>query len=96
MLLGEILKSLRQKNKFTQEQVATKLFISTQAVSKWENELSIPSIDNLLALSDLYNISLDELVQGSPFFKKPYLVGSRDNLKKGVLFFSFGYLSLFY
>lgn len=86
MRLQDILKTLRQKKGYTQEQVAQKLFISTQAVSKWENGLSIPSIDNLLTLSDLYDISLDELVQGSPFFKKPYLVGNKYNFKKGLLF----------
>lgn len=86
MLLQNILKTLRTKNGYTQEQIAKKLFISTQAVSKWENGSSIPAIDNLLALSDLYNISLDELVQGSPFFKKPYLVGNKINFKKGFLF----------
>lgn len=86
MLLQDILKTLRNKNGFTQEKIAQKLFVSPQAVSKWENGSSVPSIDNLLALSDLYGVSLDELVQGSPFFKKPYLVGSKYNLKKGFLF----------
>lgn len=86
MLLQDMLKTYRKKNKYTQEQVANKLFVSTQAVSKWENGQSVPSIDNLLALSDLYSVSLDQLVQGSPFFKKPHLVGSKYSFKKGVLF----------
>lgn len=86
MLLQDILKTLRNTNGYTQEQIANKLFISTQAVSKWEKGSSVPSIDNLLALSDLYDISLDELVQGSPYFKKPYLVGNKYNEKKGLLF----------
>lgn len=86
MLLQDILKTLRNTNGYTQEQIANKLFISTQAVSKWENGSSVPTIDNLLALSDLYDVSLDELVQGSPYFKKPYLVGSKYNGKKGLLF----------
>ena len=60
MLLQDILKTLRNTNGYTQEQIANKLFISTQAVSKWENGSSVPSIDNLLALSDLYDVSLDE------------------------------------
>ena len=86
MLLQDILKTLRNTNGYTQEQIANKLFISTQAVSKWEKGSSIPSIDNLLALSDLYDVSLDELVQGSPYFKKPYLVGNKYNGKNGLLF----------
>lgn len=86
MLLQDMLKTLRNTNGYTQEQIANKLFISTQAVSKWENGSSVPSIDNLLALSDLYDVSLDELVKGSPYFKKPYLVGNKYNGKKGLLF----------
>lgn len=86
MLLQDMLKIYRKKNDFTQEQVAKKLFVSTQAVSKWETGQSVPSIDNLLALSDLYSVSLDQLVQGSPFFKKPYIVGSKYSFKKGLLF----------
>jgi len=77
MRLQEMLKQQRLQNHYTQAQLAQKLFVSTQAVSKWERGQTVPTIDNLLALSDLYNLSLDELVQGSPFFKKPYVVGHR-------------------
>ncbi|VDG17779.1 Cro/Cl family transcriptional regulator [Lactobacillus paraplantarum] [Lactiplantibacillus mudanjiangensis] len=75
MRLQDLLKQQRLQNHYTQAQLAEKLFVSTQAVSKWEHGQSVPTIDNLLMLSDLYNLSLDELVQGSPFFKKPYIVG---------------------
>ncbi|MFC6180591.1 helix-turn-helix domain-containing protein [Lactiplantibacillus daowaiensis] len=77
MRLQDLLKQQRLQNHYTQAQLAQRLFVSTQAVSKWEHGQSVPTIDNLLALSDLYNLSLDELVQGSPFFKKPYVVGHR-------------------
>lgn len=85
MLIQTILKLQRLKHQYTQAQVAAKLFVSTQAVSKWELGQAVPSIDNLLALSDLYNVSLDELVQGSPFFKKPHLVGHRYSYFKALL-----------
>lgn len=77
MRLQDLLKQQRLQNHYTQAQLAEKLFVSTQAVSKWEHGQSVPTNDNLLMLSDLYNLSLDELVQGSPFFKKPYIVGHR-------------------
>ncbi|WP_125605745.1 helix-turn-helix domain-containing protein [Lapidilactobacillus bayanensis] len=86
MLIQTILKTNRINHHFTQEQIAEKLHITTQAISKWENGQSIPSIDNLVLLSDLYNVSIDELVQGSPFFKKPRIVGKTFNYKKGILF----------
>lgn len=102
MRLQAMLKLRRQQRGLTQSQLASQLFVTTQAVSKWETGRAVPSIDNLLALSDFYNISLDELVQGSPFFKKPYLVGKRFNVKRAVglilfwllvslLFTGFGY-----
>ncbi|WP_242691867.1 hypothetical protein IGJ74_003501 [Enterococcus sp. AZ009] len=58
MLLQDMLKTLRNTNGYTQEQIANKLFISTQAVSKWENGSSVPSIDNLLAYILLYSPSV--------------------------------------
>ena len=74
MLIQTILKTRRINNHYTQEQIAQKLHVTTQAVSKWETGQSIPSIDNLLMLSDLYNVSIDELIQGSPYFKSPKLL----------------------
>lgn len=84
MLLSELLKTRRVNYKLTQAQLAEQMFVTTQAVSKWETGKAVPSIDNLLALSDLYNVSIDELVQGSAFFKKPYLVGKKFSLRKAV------------
>ncbi|WP_265458461.1 helix-turn-helix domain-containing protein [Enterococcus sp. HY326] len=93
MELSQLLKNYRKQNCLTQQQVATKLFVTTQAVSKWELGQSVPNVDNLLALSDLYNISIDELVQGSPFFKKPYRIGKRYQKQNSLLLI--GYCLLF-
>lgn len=84
MILATLLKTRRLQHGLTQAQLAQKLVVTTQAVSKWETGKAVPSIDNLLTLSDLYNISIDELVQGSAFFKKPYLVGKRFNFKQAI------------
>lgn len=56
------LKALRKESKLSQEQLAEKLNVSRQAVTKWETEAGIPDIDNLLAISTLFGISLDELM----------------------------------
>lgn len=61
MTLGERLKERRLANQMSQEQVAERLGISRQAVAKWEGNHTSPSADNLLALADLYQVSLDEL-----------------------------------
>lgn len=53
---------LRKKNGYSQEQLADKLGLSRQAVSKWERGEASPDTDNLIALARLYGISLDELL----------------------------------
>jgi transcriptional regulator with XRE-family HTH domain len=55
--------TLRRKHGFSQEELAAKLGISRQAVSKWERAESSPDTDNLIALAALYQISLDALLQ---------------------------------
>ena len=53
---------LRKKNGLSQEALAEKLGISRQSISKWERAESSPDTDNLIALANLYSISLDELL----------------------------------
>ncbi len=60
--LGESIKENRQRCNLTQEQVAEKLSVSRQAVSKWENGTAEPSTANLLALAELFGISVDTLL----------------------------------
>lgn len=62
MTLGEKIKNARVKAGMTQEDLASKMLVSRQAVSKWESDKGIPDIDNLKAMSKLLNISIDYLV----------------------------------
>lgn len=64
MELNEKLLSLRKKNKLTQAQVSETLDVSRQAISNWETGAVLPSTDNLLALSRLYQVPLDHLLNG--------------------------------
>ncbi|WP_246419379.1 helix-turn-helix transcriptional regulator [Caproicibacterium amylolyticum] len=54
---------MRKKNNLSQEELAAKLGISRQAVSKWERAESSPDTDNLIMLARLYNVSLDDLLK---------------------------------
>ncbi len=67
---AERLINLRKRHGLSQEQLGDKLFVSRQAVSKWECGEAIPDIDNLILLAQLFDISLDELVNGDPAFDK--------------------------
>jgi transcriptional regulator with XRE-family HTH domain len=57
------LQELRKKNGYSQEELASKLGVSRQAVSKWERSESSPDTDNLICLAQLYGVSLDELLK---------------------------------
>ena len=59
---GQRLQRLRKNAALTQEDVATKLNITGQAVSKWENDVSAPDISVLVELSDILGVTLDELL----------------------------------
>ena len=61
--LGETLKAHRTRCQMTQEFVAETLGVSRQSVSKWENGSSDPNTSNLIALSKLYKISPEELLE---------------------------------
>lgn len=64
MEIGKKLKAARQGSGLTQEQVAERLYVSRQTISNWENEKSYPDIVSVVRLSDLYSISLDDLLKG--------------------------------
>lgn len=57
------LKKSREKKKFSQNEIAEKLNLTRQTISRWENGRSFPDIDNLIKLSNLYDVSLDELLK---------------------------------
>lgn len=58
------LKEIREAKKMSQDEVANALHVSRQSISKWENNRSNPDLDNMVALAKLYDVSLDELVNG--------------------------------
>lgn len=64
MEIGNKLKKSRLESKLTQEKVAEEIQVSRQTISNWENEKSYPDIISVIKMSDLYNVSLDELLKG--------------------------------
>ena len=62
MLIGEKLRRLRIARQLSQEQLADKLQVSRQAISKWELGESIPDTENLILLSKFYGVSIDYLL----------------------------------
>ena len=64
MEIGKKLKNARMEAGLTQEKAAEEIDVSRQTISNWENEKSYPDIISVIALSDLYSVSLDELLKG--------------------------------
>ena len=62
MEFGEKIQKLRNENKWTQEQLAEKLYVSRTAVSKWESGKGYPNIDSLKDIAKLFNKTIDELL----------------------------------
>jgi len=62
--LGSRIAECRKRKNITQEQLAEQMGVSTQAVSKWENDISCPDISLLPPLADYFSISIDELMRG--------------------------------
>lgn len=64
MNIAKNLQYLRKRDRITQEDLADKLGVSRQSVSKWETGEAYPETDKLLTLCDLFNVSLDALMRG--------------------------------
>lgn len=62
MMLAENLRLLRKDKMLSQEELAEKCQVSRQAIAKWENGESVPVLEKLIFLAELYKVSLDELV----------------------------------
>lgn len=65
MEVKDVLFELRKKNDLTQDELAEKLFVTRQAVSRWESGETTPNIETLKMLSNLYDVSINTLL-GSP------------------------------
>lgn len=70
MRLEENIVRLRTEKRLTQEELADLLGVSRQSVSKWESGASVPELDKLIRLSEIFEITVDELVKGNTITEK--------------------------
>ena len=64
MNLGSQIKKYRMELSLSQDQLAEKIFVSRQSISNWENDKTYPDIKSLLLLSEVFDVSLDQLIKG--------------------------------
>lgn len=63
MKLAEKIMTLRKQRGWSQEELAQQLFVSRQSVSKWESGASVPDLDKILKMSEIFDISTDTLLK---------------------------------
>ena len=68
--IGNVIKNIRKENNLTQSEFANILWVSSQAVSKWEHGVSIPDISTLKEISNKFNVDLDYLITGKKKINK--------------------------
>lgn len=64
MELGKQIKKHRQEVQLSQEKLANRVYVSRQTISNWENDKSYPDVNSLVLLSEIFQISLDNLIKG--------------------------------
>ncbi|MBR5309698.1 MAG: helix-turn-helix transcriptional regulator [Oscillospiraceae bacterium] len=86
--IGDNIKKVRTKSGMTQEELAEKINVTRQAISNWENGKTEPDIETLTKIAQIFDISIDELVDGIPQ-NIAELRGKKIHLKLGILFVAF-------
>jgi transcriptional regulator with XRE-family HTH domain len=105
MSIGAKIQQLRKQRGLSQEQLADKLGVSRQSISKWESEQSAPEINKIVQLSDLFGVTTDYLLkdteeqQGNASLphrdRRQGSSGKRGRVITGIVFVSFGAGSIF-
>lgn len=84
MILADKIIDLRKKQGWSQEQLAEQLNVSRQSVSKWESAMSIPDMDKIVKMSNLFGVSTDYLLKDEIETLQPSLTQDKDDIVKTV------------
>lgn len=92
MNLANRIQTLRKQSGMSQEALAEKLGVTRQAVSKWESEQSAPDMENIIAISDLFEVSTDYLLKGeeykNPEQKTAFVIDLKNEIPDLIIFIS--------
>lgn len=82
--IGKFIRKLREKKGWTQDELAEKLYIRRQSISKWEIGKTCPDSENFKILSEIFNVSIDELISGE-YISKQDAIAKSEELKIKIL-----------
>ena len=85
MTVGEKIQFYRKKIGLSQEELGQKMLVSRQTVSLWEMDKTVPSIDNLIRLKDIFGVSIDEILCGEEAAEKEEAILAEDYEKAASL-----------
>ena len=86
MELKDKLQLLRKQNGYSQEQLADKIGIARQTISKWENGQAVPELNGLILLSELYGVTIDRMVKENDECNIPLCSSVRVDIQKLIAF----------
>ena len=78
--IGEFLKELRKQNNMTQEQLGERVGVTNKTISRWETGKYMPPIECLKLLSDIYQISINEILTGEKLNEEDYRGAAENNI----------------
>lgn len=78
--IGAFLKELRKQNNMTQEQLGIRVGVTNKTVSRWETGKYMPPVECLKLLSDIYQITINEILMGEKLSKENYKEASENNI----------------
>jgi transcriptional regulator with XRE-family HTH domain len=100
MELSDRIKEERSKLNLSQDALASELHVSRQAISKWETSQSYPDLEKLIQLSDIFGITLDELVRGDKKLEKKLINDGGNKIRRisifGCVLILLGILTVFW
>ena len=79
--MGRFLSELRKENNYTQAQLVEKLGVTNKTISRWETGTYMPPVEMLQILSDMYNISINEIISGERLSIEEYKTKAEENIK---------------
>ncbi len=82
--IGKFISELRSEKGLTQEQLGELLFVSNKTVSRWETGKYLPPADMLMKMSELFSVSINEILSGKRLSESEYYVSAEENLKNVI------------
>lgn len=86
---GKFIAELRKEQGLTQEQLGDKIGVTNKTVSRWETGTYLPPADALLAMSELFSVSINEFLSGRRLSKEAYKEAAEQNLTQAIRVSSF-------